>query len=95
MIDVTELKRGRLTLHSPAIYRICVRGPLETSGSEHLRGLSISTENHAEKPAVTTLHGEFAGQAALLRVLSYLLGLNITLLSVEYRATEVGTTPNG
>jgi hypothetical protein len=88
MIDVTELKGTRLTLYGPAIYRIRVRGPLEASESEYLRGLAISREDHAGSQGVTTLQGEFADQAALLGVLNHLLSLEVTLVSVEYLATE-------
>jgi hypothetical protein len=84
MIDVTEHKKIRLELHSPATYRIRVRGPLETRVSEHLCGLAISREDQAGDQGVTTLHGEFADQAALLSALNHLLGLDVTLLSVEY-----------
>ena len=88
MILATELQRPRLTLHGPAVYRIRILGPLETDESKHLDGLIISTENRAGGPEVTTLYGEFADQAALLNVLDHLLGLKVTLLSVEYLASE-------
>jgi hypothetical protein len=88
MIDVTELKKLRLALHRPATYHIRVCGPLETREAEPLHGLTISREDLARRPEVTTLHGELADQAALLRVLNHLLGLDVTLLSVEYLPEE-------
>ena len=84
MIDVTELKKPRLELHRPATYRIRVCGPLEACGAEPLHGLTISREDRAGGQGVTTLHGELADQAALLGVLNHLLGLDVTLLSVEH-----------
>ena len=89
MIDATTFKRPHLlTQHSPAIYRIRVRGSLEPCETEHLHGLTISRVNHAGGPGETTLHGKFVDQAALLGVLNHLLGLDVTLLSVEHVATE-------
>ena len=88
MIHATELQRPRLTLHGPAVYRIHILGPLETDEPEHLDGLIISKENRSGGPEVTRLYGEFADQAALLQVLNHLLGLEVTLLSVEYLASE-------
>jgi hypothetical protein len=88
MTDVTELKRPRLNLYSPAAYRVCVRGSLEASGAEQLSGLTISREDHAGNHGVTTLHSEFADQASLLRVLNHLLSLEVTLVSVEYLPAE-------
>jgi len=84
MADVTASKRPRLTLHSPAIYRIRVGGLLKTAQPEYLLGLAISREDCVGGLAVITLDGEFANQAALLQVLNHLLDQGITLLSVEH-----------
>lgn len=88
MIDVTELKKPRLELHSPATYRICVRGMLDARDAQHLHGLTISRADHAGGQGVTMLYGEFADQAALLSVLNHVLGLEVTLLTVEYLPAE-------
>lgn len=78
----------RLELDSPAVYRIRVEGQVDVSGSEWLDDLAISREDGAVGGTVTTIYGEFAGQAPLLRLLEDLVGLGTTLLSIEYIPTE-------
>jgi hypothetical protein len=73
-----------LTLDSAATYRIRVKGYLESSWSDRLGGLTISTSSQGDEPAVTTLYGEVIDQAALAGVLSGLYSLHLPLLSVEY-----------
>jgi hypothetical protein len=73
-----------LTLDTPATYRIRAKGYLDSSWSDRLGGLTITTSSQGDEPAVTTLYGEVLDQAALAGVLSGLYSLHLPLLSVEY-----------
>jgi hypothetical protein len=73
-----------LTLDTRATYRIRVKGHLDSSWSDRLGGLTITTSSQGDEPAVTTLYGEVVDQAALARVLNGLYNLHLPLLSVEY-----------
>lgn len=75
-----------LTLDTPATYRIRVKGHLDSSWSDRLGGLAITTASQDDGPTVTTLRGELLDQAALTGVLSALYNLHLPLLSVEYVA---------
>ena len=54
-----------LALDTSATYRIRVMGYLDSSWSERLGGLTITTSGQGDEPAVTTLHGKVPDQAAL------------------------------
>jgi hypothetical protein len=73
-----------LTLDGPAKYRIRVKGYLDSSWSDRLGGLAITSTSQDDEPTVTTLHGELLDQAALAGVLSALYNLQLPLLSVDY-----------
>ena len=77
-----------LEFHTPATYRIRVKGHLEESWSDRLGGMAIKGTGQAEGAHETTLVGWLADQAALFGVLNTLYGLHLPLLSVEY----VGST---
>ena len=74
----------RLTLDAPATYRIRVKGLLDSSWSDRLGGLAITSKSQDDGPTVTTLRGDLLDQAALAGVLSALYNLHLPLLSVEY-----------
>jgi hypothetical protein len=74
----------KLTLDTPATYRIRVRGHLDSSWSDRLGGLAITASSQADAPVVATLYGEVLDQAALAGVLSALYNLHLPLLLVEY-----------
>jgi hypothetical protein len=74
----------KLTLDTPATYRIRVKGHLDSSWSDRLGGLTITSTSQDVGPTVTTLHGELLDQAALAGVLSALYNLHLPLLSVDY-----------
>ena len=75
----------RLTLDGPATYRIRVKGHLDSSWSDRLGSLEITTSSQEDGPTVTILRGELQDQAALAGVLSALYNiLQMPLLSVEY-----------
>jgi hypothetical protein len=75
-----------LTPDGSAKYCIRVKGYLDSSWSDRLGGLAITSTNQDDGSTVTTLQGELLGQAALAGVLSTLYNLQHPLLSVEYVA---------
>ena len=77
-----------LEFHTPATYRIRVKGYLEDSWSDRLGGMVIEVVGGTEDAREITLVGWLADQAALFGVLNTLYGLHLPLLSVEY----VGST---
>jgi len=81
---------SKLSVDSPANYKISVVGVLDENFSDRLWGLSIcNTEPKqiAGKP-VAILTGELADQAALFGVLNALYNMRMPLLSVEWQEDE-------
>ena len=83
-----RLDLSTITLGSPAIYRITVRGYLEDSWANKLGGIAIHSAATTQETPITILHGELADQAALFGVLNSLYGLGYPLLSVECTSLE-------
>ena len=77
------MERVELNLDSPATYRIRVKGYLDSTWSDRLGGLAITSTSVDDEPAVTTLQGQQRDQAALSGVLNALYNLQLPLLSVE------------
>ena len=74
-----------LKLWTPAQYRIRVQGTLDSSCSDWLGGMSITTTGEGDEAPVTTLVGRLGDQAALMGVLDTLYNYyHCPLLSVEY-----------
>ena len=75
----------KLSMNSPATYRIVVRGALDPSWSDRLGGMSISkrrsdqTDNEVE----SILEGRLADQAALASVLNALYELHFPVVSTD------------
>ena len=82
-----RLDWSTITLGSPAIYQITVRGYLDDSWSNQLGGIAIHNATTADETSITILHGELVDQAALFGVLNSLYGLGFPLLSVECAPT--------
>ena len=78
-----RLDWSTITLGSPAIYQITVRGYLDDSWSNQLGGINIHNATIADETSITILQGELVDQAALFGVLNSLYGLGFPLLSVE------------
>lgn len=78
-----------ISLGSPAIYQIAVRGYLEDSWSNQLGGIVIRNTTTAQETPITILYGELVDQAALFGVLNSLYGLGFPLLSVECLPVEI------
>jgi hypothetical protein len=76
-------------LHTPAKYLIRAQGTLDSSCSDWLGGMSITTTGGADEPPVVTLVGRLADQAALMGVLDTLYNYyHCPLLSVEFLGSE-------
>ena len=73
-----------LDLDSPATYRIRVKGYLDSSWSDRLGGLTITTTSQDDETVETILYGQVVDQTALAGVLSALYNMQLPLLSVEY-----------
>ena len=74
-----------LKLWTPARYRIRVKGYLDSSCSDWLGGMSITTSGEGDEAPVTTLVGRVLDQTALMGVLDTLYNYyHCPLLSVEY-----------
>lgn len=67
----------------PARYRIRINGHLDTSWSERLGGMVITTSGGKNTQDTTMLEGELTDQAALSGVLNTLYDLHLPLMSVE------------
>ena len=65
------------------MYRICVRGQLDSSWSERLGGMTVTTTGGRDTVETTMLEGQLLDQAALTGVLNALYDLQFPLLSVE------------
>ena len=64
--------------HTPAIYRIRLKGQLDDTWSGWFEDMKLSTEDEE-----TILSGQVTDQAALHGLLTRIRDLNLTLLSVE------------
>ena len=83
VLTAKTLGMPKLTLGSPAMYRICVQGYLDEEWSDYVQGMAISTERDESQHPITTLTGQFLDQAALYGVLNALYDYHLPLLSVE------------
>jgi hypothetical protein len=72
----------------PATYRIRVRGRIASKWCDRLEGMILTECPKGAGPAMTTLEGELADQAALAGVLNTLFQLHLTVVSVECLSTE-------
>jgi hypothetical protein len=72
------------SMQYPSTYRIRINGHLDTSWSDRLSGMTVSTIGEKDSPETTTLEGRLIDQAALMGVLNTLYDLGFPLVSVEY-----------
>ena len=75
----------KLSMHSPATYRIVVRGALDPSWSDRLGGMSI-TNRHSDQgrnEVESILEGRLSDQAALSSVLNALYELHFPVVSTD------------
>ena len=82
-----------LTLDTPARYRIRVKGYLDSSWSDRLGGLDITTSSQEDVgPTVTTLRGDVLDQAALAGVLNTLQSAPTAALGGRRQPPGTGET---
>ncbi len=75
-------------MDGPAIYRICVRGPLSAEWSGRLAGMNITSDEGPNGATRTILVGRIADQAALSGLLNGLYELHLPVISVECLETD-------
>lgn len=73
----------KLTLTTPARYRVCIQGRLDNTWSDELGGMTFTNYLESGQPIVTILTGQLMNQADLVGILNHLYGLGFPLLSVE------------
>ena len=74
----------RWQAHSGAVYRITVKGHLETSWGERLAGMKVMPKEDGDfRRSITVLEGRVRDQAELSGVLNTLCELHLPLLCVE------------
>jgi hypothetical protein len=78
---IAPIGSSNLTMGSPAIYKIRVRGDLAQSWSEKLGGLQIKS---ITETGITDITGSLSDQAALSGVLNTLYDLQLPVVSVEH-----------
>ena len=80
-----------LEIHTPARYRIRVKGYLDPSWSERLGGMSITISGEADEAPVATLVGRLSDQATLMGVLDTLYNYyHCPVLEVEFLGSQEG-----
>lgn|GEM_PF-1458724 len=83
-----------LRLDQPAAYRIIFQGRVEANWSDWLQDLSVQARpGTPESPAVTTLTGTIADQAALFGLLARLRDLGLPLLLVQHLGAGLAVPP--
>lgn len=75
--------KQKLALDLPVVYQIKVPGYLDTSWSDWVEGLVITTEDEGDDQPVTILTGT-VDQAALQGLLRQLYALGLPLISVKW-----------
>ena len=76
--------RRKLTMYSPAVFRIRVQGVLDASWSEYFGTQAMSVEEDEAGFPVTTFASEPVDQAALVGIVNYLNALGLPLKSIEH-----------
>jgi hypothetical protein len=70
-------------LFEPALYRICIRGYLDTNWSDYCGGMTIEHTSDPKFNAITIMTGRLIDQSALIGVLNSLHDLGSPIISVE------------
>ncbi len=79
----TQYSGREFPVDHPATYRIRVQGHIGSDKAEWFDGMTITSTQPEQQPAVTTLSGWLVDQAALLGILNSLYELRLAVLSVE------------
>jgi hypothetical protein len=77
------MNQTKIEFDEPGTYRIKVHGHLDSSWSDRLGGMAITSKTKGDEPPVTTLYGELVDEAALAGVLSALYDMGYSLQSVK------------
>lgn len=77
------------------LYRICVRGKLDTDWSDWFSGLEITSERLGDEKNLTRMTGFVNDQSQLRGILNRIWNLNLTLVSVELVDDAVEQPSNG
>jgi hypothetical protein len=71
------------TMSGPAIYRIRVRGKLDTNLADRLEGMHIENLAQSNGKVESVLEGRLLDQAALSGILNKLYDLHLPVMSVD------------
>ena len=74
---------GKISMHAPAVFRICIQGELDDSWFEYFSAQSASVEEDKTGNSVTVIISEPMDQGALVGLVNHLNSLGIPLISVE------------
>ena len=76
-------------MDTPATYRICVTGKIESGRAQRYWGMTSSSVQMADKQERSILLGEIADQAALIGVINALYNFGYSVVSVERVTVDV------
>jgi hypothetical protein len=74
----------RISMSSPAIYEIEIKGKVDVSWHDMLAGMNITT-GESEGVTITTLVGKLKDQAALAGILQTVYEMKLPILSVQFK----------
>ena len=81
---MAELQHPRTpTMQGPAIYRIRVRGGLDTSWSDRVGGMQVTEISGSDGQTETILVGRLPDQAAFAGILKTLYELHLPVVNAE------------
>ena len=81
---MTENNRTKApTMHGPAIYKIRVRGRLDSSWSDRIAGMQVTETRGHNGQTETILVGRVSDQASLSGILNSLYELHLPVLSAD------------
>jgi hypothetical protein len=81
MMKTTQ--QNTLGLDKPAMYRIKIESRLNENWADSFNGMTITVEQQANRPTVTTLTGIVTDQSTLHGLLKHIRDLGLPLLLVE------------
>ncbi|MEJ2753361.1 MAG: hypothetical protein P8169_11905 [Chloroflexota bacterium] len=81
-------------MDTPATYRICFIGGLESSWAERLWGMTSAPIEEAGDPEQTMLVGEVPDQTVLVGIINALYNLGHTVVSVERMHPDANLSRN-
>lgn len=80
--------QGKLCRDQPAAYQVQVQGRISERWVDWFDDMTIAVRDKGDAPAVTTLTGTVADQAALLGLLQKLYNLGFPLLLVRRKEAD-------